>query len=283
MSALADLPEPDSDELRALKNMHAEERAVYRALYETKGDDDDGLLTMRQIRDRVGGIGDNEQLGRRRRTLNKHFVIDRVTRPRTHGGRGRETAYRLVRRKPKLIGVDAAISERDRAFVLRHGRCAMCGRTPMDDGVKLQVDHRVPQEWGGDNSLDNLQPLCEECNRGKKNLFASLRPYADAIKKAIANEAPQIRGGEFLKAVYPEWVRSDILDMVVSPPHDFQEDWQRRVREIRDLGWDYEIRKGKEGRRIRSYYRLTKSAPWPPPNEMRAAITKGRRSRTTST
>jgi 5-methylcytosine-specific restriction endonuclease McrA len=277
------LPLPDSDELRALSHINAEERAVYRVLFESRNESDDRLPTMQQIRDRVGGgLGDNEQLDRRRRNLNYHFVIEKVRRPRTDGRRGMETAYRLVAPKAKLTGLDAAISERDRAFVLRHGRCAMCGRTPLDDGVKLQVDHRVPREWGGDNSVDNLQPLCEECNRGKKNLFASLRPYAAAIKKAIGHEAPQVRAGEFLQAVYPEWVRSDILDMVVSPPHDFQEDWQRRVREIRDVGWDYEIKKRKEDRRMRSYYRLTKSAPWPPPRAMRAAFTKGRRSRPAS-
>lgn len=233
---------------------------------------------MRQIRDRVGEIGDNEQLDRRRRYLNKHFVIDKVWRPRGDGRPGKEIAYRLIARKPKLYGLDAAISERDRAFVLRHGLCAMCGRTPLGHGVRLQVDHRIPQEWGGDNSLDNLQPLCEECNRGKKDLFASFRQYAAAIKEAIGHSLPQVRAGEFLKAVNPEWVRSDVLDMVVSPPHDFQEDWQRRVREIRDIGWDYEVMKRREDGRMRSYYRLTKSAPWPAPEAMRSAITKRRRS-----
>jgi 5-methylcytosine-specific restriction endonuclease McrA len=260
--------------------VHAEERAVYRALYETKDASNDELLTMRQIRDRVGEIGDNEQLDRRRRALNRHFLIERIRRPRSDGRVGNETAYRLVATKPDLQGIDGAISERDRAFVLRHGRCAMCGRTPLEDGVKLQIDHRVPQEWGGDNSLENLQPLCEECNRGKKNLFASLRPYADAIKNAMAHDMPQVRAGEFLKAVHPEWVRSEVLDIVVSPPHDFQEDWQRRVREIRDVGWDYETKRRRENNRVRSYYRLTRSVSWPPPDAMRAAITKGRRSRT---
>ena len=90
----------------------------------------------------------------------------------------------------------------------------MCGRTPLEDGVKLQVDHKIPKEWGGTDDLENLQPLCEECNRGKKNLFGSYDVHADEIRAAITHESVHLRIGELLKAFYARGVRSDLVDLV---------------------------------------------------------------------
>lgn len=47
-------------------------------------------------------------------------------------------------------------------------KCQLCGRS-QDDGVKLQVDHRVPRAKGGSNDDDNLWTLCDECNLGKSD------------------------------------------------------------------------------------------------------------------
>src|SRR5687767_7142084 len=96
---------------------------------------------MLEIRERLGAeVGPQEQLDRRRRDLTPYFNIERI-------GRGRETSYRLVSRKVDVYNAVSGISERDRAIVLQHGRCAMCGKTPLGDGVKLQVDHKIPKEW----------------------------------------------------------------------------------------------------------------------------------------
>jgi hypothetical protein len=83
-----------------------------------------------------------------------------------------------------------------------------------------------------------------------------------------------VRIGELLKAMEGEWVRSDIVDLVASPSGDYQEDWQRRMRELREIGWDYETRKQREQGRVRSYYRLTRWSAWPSGN-IRAAIGRG--------
>jgi 5-methylcytosine-specific restriction endonuclease McrA len=45
-------------------------------------------------------------------------------------------------------------------------KCQACGRGK-DDGVTLEVDHVTPKALGGETSIENLQALCRDCNRGK--------------------------------------------------------------------------------------------------------------------
>lgn len=47
-------------------------------------------------------------------------------------------------------------------------RCVVCGRGKAN-GVELHVDHRVPVDKGGTNTIDNGQTLCSEHNLLKKN------------------------------------------------------------------------------------------------------------------
>ena len=49
--------------------------------------------------------------------------------------------------------------------------CQICGATKTD-GVKLEIDHKIPVAKGGDDEMNNLWTLCFNCNRGKgtKNL-----------------------------------------------------------------------------------------------------------------
>ncbi len=48
--------------------------------------------------------------------------------------------------------------------------CQRCGRHPTIDKVKLHCDHIKPVSRGGHNDPDNLQTLCEFCNRAKGNM-----------------------------------------------------------------------------------------------------------------
>ncbi len=131
--------------------------------------------------------------------------------------------------------------------------------------MKLHVDHKIPLEWGGTNERENLQALCSECNEGKKNYYATFNEYAEQIKQAINHDEPHRRIGELLKAFDGEPVRGDVLERVASAKQ-YQEDWQKRLRELRILGWRIKPTKRKEQGRIVSYYELEHAEPWPPGN-----------------
>ena len=257
------LPLPDDPELEQL-GLGASQRAIYRLLYENQ----DRPLTMLEIREQLEAeLGAQEQLDRRRRDLNKHFVIERV-----QGGIA--TRYRLVARKPATESGDLGISERLRAKVLRFGRCEQCGRTPRDHGVVLQVDHKLPQSWGGTSEESNLQALCEECNRGKKAYYQTLDQWGPAIRVAGQHQEVHRRLVTMLQLVHPDEIRSDVLEMVAHQ-QQYQEDWHKRMRELRELGWDYNWRKQADSTgRVWVYYRLAKRGTLPPEGQFRAAITR---------
>jgi 5-methylcytosine-specific restriction endonuclease McrA len=61
-------------------------------------------------------------------------------------------------------------------------RCLSCGRTD----VKLTVDHVIPLKLGGVNTIENLQPLCKNCNSSKG---ASHRDYRPILQPALFIES----------------------------------------------------------------------------------------------
>lgn len=53
-------------------------------------------------------------------------------------------------------------------FVLKRGKykCEYCGKSPVQDNVKLHVHHVVPRSKGGvSNDPENLKVLCSQCNQ----------------------------------------------------------------------------------------------------------------------
>lgn len=263
------LPEPGSPELAKLLGgkLH---QSIYEALY-VRREDPPTIDEIRDfVRERLGpGAADQTHFNKRVRELRNHFIIPS---PQSNGGR-----YELVARKD-VSKADENISNRIKAEVLKHQRCAMCGKTPTEDGVRLHVDHRIPREWGGSSEIDNLQALCSDCNEGKRAYFSSFDDNADHIAAAIAYDEPHKRIGELLKAFEPDEVRTDLIEIVASAKQ-YQEDWQKRTRELRVLGWDYDVRKQKdENGRMRSYYRLTNWEPWPE-GSVRAEISRREKAR----
>ena len=68
--------------------------------------------------------------------------------------------------------------------------CVRCGKKLREDDV--EVDHILPQKYGGGNGLDNLQCMCKHCNSSKgASLRDTIPDYArnnmDRAKRSISS------------------------------------------------------------------------------------------------
>jgi 5-methylcytosine-specific restriction endonuclease McrA len=275
MTEPAALPLPDSEELTKLK-IKGVHRLIYNFLYVQR----DPPPSMQEIRDHVfASTGKyDEQLDRRRRDLNRTFYIEPQRWP---DGTFR---YQLLG-WADIINADAhSVSEKVRYQVLQSGRCAKCGKSPGVHKIVLVVDHVVPQKWGGGKELENLQPLCEQCNRGKKDYYAEFDRHSDEIRQAINFDEPHRRIAMLLKALDGHWISSELVGAVASAKQ-FQDDWHKRLRELRELGIDYEVRKTKQASgRVLSDWRLTNWVELPdePLSPLIRKLERDRRAATTA-
>ncbi len=211
-------------------------------------------ISIHEIRDELSlSGGEQEQLDRRLRQLDAWFHIRRAR-------QGRTTLYILVGERAAPAGTEA-IDRTTRARILYRDaqRCQMCGRTVAEDSVKLQVDHRIPREWGGGNEDENLWALCEDCNQGKRSFFASITD--SAVQAAMGHASVYIRLGELLKARAGEPVSKDLLKIVGA--QGARDDWERRLRDLRYIGWKYHAERRREDGRERTYFVLDHWEPWP--------------------
>lgn len=70
--------------------------------------------------------------------------------------------------------------DQDKILSLQNGKCNICGallvkgalpaHTFSKDRVKLEFDHRIPVDRGGETTLDNTQALCHYCNKSKRQM-----------------------------------------------------------------------------------------------------------------
>jgi hypothetical protein len=195
---------------------------------------------------------DQSNFGRRRRELHALYLISKK-----RDGARTLYVYQGAREAPRDT---AQINLRLRAEALRaaRGRCRICGRSIEKHGIVLVVDHKVPREWGGETVSDNLEAVCEDCNAGKKDFFSSVD--ADWMRHVMSHKSVHMRLGETLKAFRGKPVAAATLDLVAN-----QDDWKKRIRELRYLGWDIvAFNRKMPGGRVSSFYRLNKSQPWPP-------------------
>ena len=230
--------------------------AIHRRIVEVMKRFPEGI-TAGQIRQELQkeGLKPDEQthLDRRKRDLKKWFRIETLDGEKTAGGKKRSS------KKYKYIGLRSeVIDEGDISIKLKaevrhaaHGRCQMCGRTIAEDGIKLVVDHKIPRNWGGSNDRSNLWAICEECNAGKKDYFASLDVDSETMKRITAYTSVHVRIGELLKAVgVGNKVPSSLIEVVAN-----QDDWHKRLRELRypAIGWRIDPqrykKRGREARR----------------------------------
>ena len=72
--------------------------------------------------------------------------------------------------------------------------CAKCGKKIRKADV--DIDHIIPQKYGGSDSLYNLQCLCKHCNRSKQASMKETLPdlaktnhqrAVKAVRKSVAN------------------------------------------------------------------------------------------------
>lgn len=225
--------------------------AIHRKLADLLREHPEGL-TSGQLRHKLGIAADEQaQLDRRRRELRKWYEIEKRQ-------VGNDTVY-VLKGERKMPILDRNVGIRVRAAVLGRafGRCGMCGRTIADHGIVLVVDHKIPVDWGGPNNEENLWAICEDCNAGKKAHFASQDP--SVIKKVVQDKSVHVRIGELLKLNLHKAVPSSTIEIVAG-----QEDWRKRTRELRYLGWDIEAsRKKLPSGKVESFYTLHKFTEWP--------------------
>lgn len=225
--------------------------AIHRQIVDLLKAHPDGL-TSGQIRAKLNLAPDEQaQLDRRRRDLRKWFILEKRQ-------VGTNSVY-IIKGERSEPALERNINIRVRAAVLgrAHGRCQMCGRTIKQHGIELVVDHKIPVDWGGSNDEDNLWALCVDCNAGKKAYFAS--QDQGLMRGVMHHKSVHVRIGELLKRNLGKPVPSPVIELAAG-----QEDWKKRTRELRYLGWEIGATRRKlESGKVESYYTLHKFTPWP--------------------
>lgn len=198
--------------------------------------------------------GEHQHLDRRVRDLDAHYEIERVR-------AGAEILYKFIGPRAKSLDTTTITNKlRVQIHYRDASTCQLCGRSVAVDGVRLHVDHKIPREWGGKTEEDNLWTLCSECNEGKKNFFASITDKD--VRAAMMHKSVHIRIGELLKSKLGEPVPKELLHLVANT-HD---DWEKRLRELRELGWNYSFKKAKDPQsgKTKVFFILHEWLPWPP-------------------
>jgi 5-methylcytosine-specific restriction endonuclease McrA len=130
------------------------------------------------------------------------------------------------------------ISRKTRFRILQRDNsiCQRCGKTP-NDGVKLHVDHKLPVDWGGSTTDDNLWTLCSECNEGKKAYYSDFD--SEVMKEISQLSSGSKRLQEFIRRNYGTPLDPQTLTIISRT-----REWTRQVRKLREQGlFTYKIEK----------------------------------------
>jgi len=251
------LPLPNSPELRAVVKGE-EERLVYGLLYDRRQNPPSNDEIREFAQEHYGAP--RTWADRRARNLRSYFVVKTI-----HLG-GNRYGYQLLgwRIDAAESGGRTGVPRRLEVAVLEDwgARCALCGKSPREDHVRLVLDHIVPVHWGGRAERENLRPLCEEHNHARQAWIREMEPHAAALRQAITLPTVWERIGTLLRAFEGQWVSIDLIQAVAREEN--RGDPTRRLRDLHvALGWTYSWKRRKVGKRTESLYRLDSWKPWP--------------------
>ena len=94
-----------------------------------------------------------------------------------------------------------------RLLAMCHRRCCICHQFC---GVKMETDHIIPKDDGGDDNIENAIPVCFECHaeihsynikhpRGRKFTPDELRQHKDQWLQ-ICSEHPEILAKSYMRS-----------------------------------------------------------------------------------
>ena len=70
----------------------------------------------------------------------------------------------LLKEKPRGRQIPAKV--RYEVYMRDDGKCVICR-----SNINIEFDHIIPFSKGGSHNADNIQILCQECNRKKSDKF----------------------------------------------------------------------------------------------------------------
>jgi hypothetical protein len=105
-------------------------------------------------------------------------------------------------------------------------RCQSCGKSASEDGVRLEIDHKVPVDMGGSSDEGNLWAICSQCNNEKKAFYQDL-PSLDISELILLPSA-----SKRIEALFREHPDVDIPSELIRVVARIS-DWTRSLREIR--------------------------------------------------
>jgi hypothetical protein len=209
-------------------------------------------LTMKAMRDMTGyTTGTQEHFTRRVRTIRDFYELER------HKVDGQDIYILGPRKTADESGERLSVSKKLRAQLLHtaHQRCQMCGKSIKEHGVVLEIDHKIPVSWGGKTDIDNLWAICVECNHGKQDYFSS---FDDTEMRAVLQfKSVHERIAQLLRMHMVKAVPAYLIEFVANAT-EYQDDWHKRLRELRYsvIGLSIDVSKKKINGRVQSFYTL---------------------------
>lgn len=137
--------------------------------------------------------------------------------------------YKLCSLEKKPVAAKrGAINKKLRYMIFERDNytCQACGRTPATHSVELSPDHKVPVDWGGETTIDNLQTLCRECNEGKQAWVSG--EDASVMKEVSKQTSAEERLRVYFEAHANEEIMVDRLAVVAKT-----REWTRQIRYLK--------------------------------------------------